>query len=95
MPESTQILQADLCFVKRFSFVVFSKKQGEKTLTHRPNILSFPLPLCNVDPLINVDHSFGTMVTSCLANIVQGEWGGREKILGLCVNKISEEHLFT
>ena len=76
MPESTQILQADLCFVKRCSCVVFSKKQGEKSLTHMPKCISFPLPLCNVDPLINVDHSSGTMVISCLANIMQGELRG-------------------
>ena len=39
MSESTQTLQADLCYMKRCSCVVFSLQAGRKDLTHRPKVL--------------------------------------------------------
>ena len=46
MSESSQTLQADLCYVKRCSCVVFSLKAGRKDLTNRHESLRPPLSLC-------------------------------------------------
>ena len=40
MLESTRTLQADLCYVKRCSCVVFCLQAGRKHLTNRPKVLS-------------------------------------------------------
>ena len=44
MPESTQTLQADLCYVKRCSCVVFFLKPQRKDLTNRHESLPPPPP---------------------------------------------------